>query len=201
MKLTHIVVAIMTLVLAGCDPEADDVGLFLGDSLMAQATEEIQRELLIADRAIIPVMNSIRGMQLVGDNNYWAGRVRSIYTHMTPSIIFISLGTNDSPEEVYPGWELVAEGIDNMMREVPTGTRVFWILPYSDAHERREEVVAEIEAAAWRWQNLTVLDYKLWLGGENLALADMLLEDGTHLNSDGRKHWARLIEATIKQTL
>ena len=173
-------IVVFTLLLAGCNPNANLVIVLMGDSIMENNISRMSHvNLFMRSNSPLLIHNAIGGAPLVLD--YWPGRIASINTYAVPEIIFISLGTNDA----LAGTTVadVAAQIDAIMAAVNLATMVYWIPPHQGVGGDREAVYNSIIIA--QWPNMAVLDFDLWMQQEGLNPTAMLTSDNIHLSVAG----------------
>jgi len=194
--------------ITACRPEPRATVLYMGDSLMDTAIQEIYNGGKLQEGSTLFVFNAILGSGIYNTDGYWIPRLASIQSRMTLDMVFISLGTNDSKisPDAFPGAAGIAEQITELLNSFPATTTVYWIVPHNSIKSADgiypvtfNTVVKEIYRAkdSGQWPNLKLLSFDQWAASQKDKMADYLQRDGIHFNKTGKKAWANMIQSSI----
>jgi lysophospholipase L1-like esterase len=177
---------------AGCGPgPGTPTVLVVGDSLLAQSSEQTQAALQAAGWN--PVIDAQSGSTLTGGYGgefAWPAVIRTLVAASNPDVVVIELGTNGCR------CDNALAAADDVMRAVGDVDLVAWVTVRSRTDEPGEagEMNSVILSTAQRWPNLVVLD----LHGHFEGNPTWVGIDGVHFTDEGEAAFAQMVTEFVR---
>jgi hypothetical protein len=155
----------------------DDVVVLIGDSLLNQSREAVDR--VLRAYGWVPVIEARDGASLYGLGGlHWPERVRDLVRFTRPDAAVVELGTNGCGRCASR-----AKAINAIMGQLETVDRVGWLNVKEGAWLPPDPSAmnAQLRAAARLWPNLALWDLDAHFAGR----PELLAGDGLHFSDAG----------------
>ena len=188
--------AVAALGVTACDTAVPARVLYLGDSVMAEAMEEVTNRSLFHTHAYHTIPQAIGGSGLKDLDSYWLPRIRALQlARVEWDAVVIHSGFNDAATGPMRRAPLDADDyarrIDALLEAVGDVPVLWFDIPRNAPLEepRRDLVNRAIRGATTRWPNLTVL----WSSALFVDCPECFDDDQIHRTQIGQERLAEII--------
>lgn len=175
-------------------PSPPGTVLMVGDSLFFQSAAALDST--VGADGWEPKLWAIPGASLrvggVAPVDWSPARLDRLVDRFNPEIVVFELGTNGCG----PGCTTIPEAIDELMDKVQEVPVVLWLNVRTQAPSppERVEINQALDDATGRWDNLTVMSFDEWFGGN----PGLVVADGVHLTPTGELVVADKVRQAIR---